>query len=174
MARNLNGTWAPSPNEQGQLLLTLASGKTLAIDCPAVVGGKKVWDSIDPSGRWIVGYGAKQYALDFAASASGQEWIDKVQERIDLMHNLQAGSDSLPWLCEAIARIKKLPVEKVREQIYGRDKDGKQQSTAEQRQRWYREEVVKAQVTLIMNERQSARAKELLERSGASSLPEFK
>lgn len=169
MARANNGSWARSPNELGQLVFTAASGKTHPVDCIAVAGGKKAWDVLTPSARFLLGYGTKQWIVDPLGSKSGADWMDGFFERKMLAESGQAGSDALPYIVEAIARIKNLPVEKVRAQVF----DPK--VTAEQRAAWYATKAVQAAVTLIVEERKRVSAEAVLASAGAGSeLPDFK
>jgi hypothetical protein len=160
MARQFNGSWAKTPDEQGKMVFSSAAGKATKIDCHAAVGGKDVWAKMTPSGRFLLGYGVKQWIMDPLGSKSGAEWDATFAERVSMVVTGQAGGDSLPYLCEAIARVKNITVEKVRETVFAPT------VTAEQRKAWYNAPKVQAAVTLIQDEARRTRAEAVLATAG--------
>lgn len=168
MAKMTYGSWSKAADEHGKLNWSGADGKAgMAIDCAALVGGKKVWDSMDASGKFVLAYGAKQWASDGMAGKADTmaEYRALLADRIQSLMAGEAVTGGYPYGVEAIAKVKGIPVEKVRETWA--------KATDEQRATWYKLPAVQAAVKQIKAEIAAKQAKATVG-DAAAGLDEFK
>lgn len=147
MARAGYGNWGKVANEHGRLIWTGTDGKgSMEVDCAALCGGAKHWNSIGPNGQFVLAYGAKQWVSDGLAGKAdtAAEYRRMLADRIQSLMAGEAVTGGYPYAVEAIARVKGIPIEKVRETWNG--------ASPEKREAWYKLPAVDAAVKAIKAE----------------------
>lgn len=170
MARKTYGSWATTAGPDGKLSWTAADGKTVRqIDLVlASAMDASQFAALTPQAVWLMSYGAKQKCVDSLSAGADTlaEYITKLDGRISSIHAGEFLTGGHPYLAEAIARLKKVPVEKAREAISA--------ASVEQRDAWYRQKDVALMVTIIKSEAATASATAALASAGGDDgLPDF-
>src|SRR5512143_4091299 len=101
MARAGYGNWGKSANEHGRLIWTGTDGKgSMEVDCASLVGGKKHWDGLTPSGQFIVAYGEKQWVSDGLAGKAdtSAQYRTMLTERIQALMAGEAVTGGFPYV----------------------------------------------------------------------------
>lgn len=156
MAKLTYGSWATTADAvTGELSWTSVDGKyKIVVDMPAACGiTQDEWAALTPALQWVASYGAKQKISDgLAGKAAGlTNYRTLLEERVQAFVLQEHVTGSQPYACEAIARIRGLPLSEVR--------TAWADLSPEVRAQRYALPTVQAMVALIESEVKTARAK---------------